>query len=171
MLNCFFSDLTFFHWSQKKEKMSFRHFCCSTFFPITVSTTEPSDCWYLWRSRQILSIFRGTDVTILDQCCPPPKVNQFGDTCESKPKTNSRSNISISYLQSKMTWLWASSMPPSSYRTTSAGSRRRRRPRLPQRLPRTSQQYFRWWYQLVTNSLLKKIRSTLYFFFKYTIFF
>jgi len=32
--------------------------------------------------HQILKIFRQTDVAVLDQCCPPPKLNQFGDTWE-----------------------------------------------------------------------------------------
>merc|ERR1712142_247189 len=32
--------------------------------------------------HQILKIFRQTDVAVLDQCCPPPKINQFGDTWE-----------------------------------------------------------------------------------------
>merc|ERR1712038_1396710 len=32
--------------------------------------------------HQILKIFRQTNVAILDQCCPPPKLNQFGDTWE-----------------------------------------------------------------------------------------
>ena len=36
MSNCnIFSNSTFFPWPQKKEKMSIRHFCYSTFFPIT----------------------------------------------------------------------------------------------------------------------------------------
>ena len=34
--------------------------------------------------HQILKIFRQTDVAVLDQCCPPPKLNQFGDTWESE---------------------------------------------------------------------------------------
>merc|ERR1740123_658559 len=32
--------------------------------------------------HQILKIFRQTDVAVLDQCCPPPKINQYGDNCE-----------------------------------------------------------------------------------------
>ena len=34
--------------------------------------------------HQILKIFRQTDVAVLDRCCPPPKLNQFGDSCDSK---------------------------------------------------------------------------------------
>ena len=34
--------------------------------------------------HQILKIFRQTDVAVLDRCCPPPKLNQFGDNMESK---------------------------------------------------------------------------------------
>ena len=36
--------------------------------------------------HQILKIFRQTDVAVLDQCCPPPKINQYGDNCDSKKK-------------------------------------------------------------------------------------
>merc|ERR1719445_2005647 len=32
--------------------------------------------------HQILKIFRQTNVAVLDQCCPPPKINQFGDAWE-----------------------------------------------------------------------------------------
>merc|ERR1711881_79841 len=32
--------------------------------------------------HQILKIFRQTDVAVLDQCCPPPKINQYGDNCD-----------------------------------------------------------------------------------------
>merc|ERR550517_1851469 len=32
--------------------------------------------------HQILKIFRQTNITILDQCCPPPKLSPFGDTWE-----------------------------------------------------------------------------------------
>jgi len=32
--------------------------------------------------HQILKIFRQTDVAILDQCCPQPKINAFGDACD-----------------------------------------------------------------------------------------
>jgi len=32
--------------------------------------------------HQILKIFRQTDVAVLDQCCPPPKINAFGDACD-----------------------------------------------------------------------------------------
>ena len=36
--------------------------------------------------HQILKIFRQTDVNVLDRCCPPPKLNPFGDACDSKWK-------------------------------------------------------------------------------------
>ena len=29
--------------------------------------------------HQILKVFRQTDVTVLDQCCPEPKTSQFGE--------------------------------------------------------------------------------------------
>ena len=49
MSNCnIFSNSTFFPWPQKKEKMLIRHFCYSTFFPIThlavMSNNWLSDC-------------------------------------------------------------------------------------------------------------------------------
>ena len=34
--------------------------------------------------HQILKIFRQTDINVLDQCCPAPKINAFGDACDSK---------------------------------------------------------------------------------------
>ena len=34
--------------------------------------------------HQILKIFRQTNVDILDQCCPPPKLNQLGDGLDSE---------------------------------------------------------------------------------------
>ena len=34
--------------------------------------------------HQILKIFRQTNITILDQCCPPPKLSPFGDTWEGQ---------------------------------------------------------------------------------------
>jgi len=32
--------------------------------------------------HQILKIFRQTDINVLDQCCPPPKLNSFGEACD-----------------------------------------------------------------------------------------
>jgi hypothetical protein len=40
-------------------------------------------CFVPTLRHQILKIFRQTDVAVLDQCCPAPKVSAFGD-CDSK---------------------------------------------------------------------------------------
>ena len=34
--------------------------------------------------HQILKIFRQTDINVLDQCCPAPKINAYGEACDSK---------------------------------------------------------------------------------------
>ena len=47
--------------------------------------------------HQILKIFRGTDVAVLDQCCPPPKINQYGDNCDSM-RAKRKSNLSKCFL-------------------------------------------------------------------------
>ena len=81
--------------------------------------------------HQILKIFRQTNVAILDQCCPPPKLNQFGDSWESEwsncldlcPPPALISNV----FQLMTTSRWESSMQLSSFRITSGDSRRRRR--------------------------------------------
>lgn len=43
--------------------------------------------------HQILKIFRQTDVAVLDQCCPPPKINQYGDNCDSESRTAGVQNL------------------------------------------------------------------------------
>ena len=48
--------------------------------------------------HQILKIFRQTNVAILDQCCPPPKLNQFGDSWESE-WSNSGSLQSLPHIK------------------------------------------------------------------------
>ena len=48
--------------------------------------------------HQILKIFRQTDVAVLDQCCPPPEINQYGDNCDSKKRKLDKSIFIIFFI-------------------------------------------------------------------------
>jgi hypothetical protein len=49
---------------------------------ITMNAFFPFEMALFFR-HQILKIFRQTDVAVLDQCCPAPKISSLGD-CDSK---------------------------------------------------------------------------------------